>query len=261
MTASASVQRDHPDLTVALGALLDRAIEVQRADFGAIRLFDPATSMLRLVTQRNFDPELLAPTLDMRADDQSMHAFHNGRVVVEDLLADEKYVHLKPMIEKFGIRGIQFSPIVTRSGKRLGLLSTHFRRPHLPGEFALRETDRIIATAAEVIELWSDDHRAETPQGLSAKEELKQAFILTLKSSPPRPGSFALPSDVAFILERATREYAVQRGHATPEQMIVEVKQILRDIDNAIPQEFRRDLSSDVIRWAIAAYYKAKESK
>lgn len=227
---------------------------MQRADFGAIRLFDASTSMLRLITQRNFDPVLVATTNEMPADDASMRAFHIGRVVVEDMLADAQYAHMRPLIEKFGIRGIQFTPIVTRTAKRLGILSTHFKRPHMPGDFALRETDRIAATAAEVVELWSADHRAEA-SAATPNEALKQAFVLTLKSAPPRPGSFALPSDVAYILERATREYAALRRHATPEQMIVEIKQILREIDDTVPAEFRRDLSSDVIRWAIAAYY------
>jgi hypothetical protein len=48
-----------PDLLIALGALLDRAIEAQRADFGAIRLYQPSRNTLRLAVQRNFDPALL----------------------------------------------------------------------------------------------------------------------------------------------------------------------------------------------------------
>lgn len=38
--------------------------------------------------------------------------------------------------------------------------------------------------------------------------------------------------------------------------MVVEIKQMLREIDDTIAVEFRREVSSDVISWAIHAYYR-----
>lgn len=253
--------QDHPDLIVALGALLDRAIEAQRADFGAVRLYEAQTDVLRLVAQRNFDPALVAPTLHMKADDSALRAFREGRTVVEDLLADPRFAANRELIQSLGIRGIQLTPIVTRAGTRLGLLSTHFKRPHTPSPFSLMETDRIVQTAAEVIELWTATYRIARAGVPDASQDLRNALLIALKSAPPRPGIFGLPQDVANILTRATHGFAERRReqNATPEQMIVEIKQILRDINDSIPVEFRRDLSSDVIRWAIEAYYNSKK--
>jgi len=223
-----------------------------------VRLYDEATDSLRLVTQRNFDPQLVATTLNVRPTDSILRAFREGRIVVEDLLVDPG---VAPgglqLVQQLGIRGIQLTPIVTTKGHRLGLLTTHFKRPHTPSPFSLLETDRIVATAAEVIELWTTEHRTPRSGPLDASHELRQAFVLALKSAPPRPGLFGLPTDVADVLKRATNAFAQRRRQQefTPEQMIVEIKQILREIDEAIPVEFRRDLSSDVIRWAIEAYY------
>lgn len=248
-----------PDLLVALGALLDRAMEVQRADFGAVRLYQPSTDTLRLIVQRNFDPALLGGVVEMRADDEAMLAFRQGRIVIEDLYARKGWEGTRPLIEKLGVRAVQLSPIVTRTGERLGLLTTHFKRPHAPSPFALSETDRIVATSAEVIELWGGSDHAPPRNQDEARHELRETFILALKAAPPRPGSFALPADIARLLERATEAYA-QRCAAeksTPEMVVVEIKQILREIDDSIPVEFRRDVSSDVIRWAIQAYYGA----
>lgn len=247
-----------PDLLVALGALLDRAIEVQRADFGAVRLYQPSTNSLRLAVQRNFDPAMLTSVVNLGVDVGAMKAFTRGRIVIEDLLNDRDHDQLRPLIEKLGVRAVQLSPIVTRSGERLGLLTTHFRRPHAPSAYALSETDRIVATAADVIEVWGrTDHTP--PRTLDeAKLELRQTFILALKAAPPRPGSFALPADIAQLLERATHSYGRRRREdlVTPEEMVVEIKQMLREIDDSIAVEFRRDVSSDVIRWAIQAYYR-----
>ena len=83
------------------------------------------------------------------------------------------------------------------------------------------------------------------------------AIRLALKAAPARPGSFALPAEIARMMERSTHAYALRRRaeQAQPEQMLVEIKQVLREIDAAVPIEFRRDVSSDLIRWAIEAYY------
>ena len=248
-----------PDLLVALGALLDRAIEAQRADFGAIRLYQPSRNTLRLAVHRNFEPSMIESVMEMPVDSGAMRAFTHGRVIIEDLYGHEDFERLRPLSEKLGVRAVQFSPIVTRSGDRLGLLATHFKRPHSPSPFSLTETDRIVATAAEVIELWGhvDHSPARAPQ--EAKADLRETFILALKAAPPRPGSFALPQDIARLLERSTESYATRRRaeKATPEEMVVEIKQLLREIDDSIAVEFRRDVSSDVIRWAIQAYYRA----
>ena len=260
-TAAAVGPKDHPDLIVALGALLDRAIEAQRADFGAVRLYEPERDVLRLVAQRNFDPALVATTTYMRPDDGALRAFHEGRVIIEDLLTDPRFAENRALSQSFGIRGVQLTPIVTRDGKRLGLLSTHFKRPHTPSPFSLLETDRIVATAAEVIELWTTEYRTPRAGPVDASHDLRQAMLMALKSAPPRPGFFGLPQDVASVLTRATHAFAQRRREqrSAPEQMIVEIKQILREINDSIPVELRRDLSSDVIRWSIEAYYSAPD--
>ena len=227
-----------------------------------MRLYDPDNDLLRLVAQRNFDPSLVASTAVMKADDSSLRAFHEGRVIVEDLLADSRFSEHRGLSQKLGIRGIQLSPIVTSGGQRLGLLSTHFKRPHTPSPSSLLETERIVATAAEVIELWTNRFRSLAAAPTDSSHDFRQALLIALKSAPPRPGFFGLPQDVANVLARATSSFAQSRRQqkATPEQMIVEIKQILREINDSIRVDLRRDLSSDVIRWAIEAYYSAADA-
>ena len=50
------------------------------------------------------------------------------------------------------IRAVQSTPLVSRSGQLLGMISTHWREPHQPTERALRRLDVLARQAADLIE-------------------------------------------------------------------------------------------------------------
>ena len=50
------------------------------------------------------------------------------------------------------IRAVQSTPLVSRSGRLLGMISTHWREPHQPTERALRVLDVLARQAADLIE-------------------------------------------------------------------------------------------------------------
>jgi PAS domain S-box-containing protein len=51
-----------------------------------------------------------------------------------------------------GIRAVQSTPLISRSGQLLGMISTHWRNPHQPTEFSLRPFDVLARQAADLIE-------------------------------------------------------------------------------------------------------------
>ena len=51
-----------------------------------------------------------------------------------------------------GVRAVQSTPLVSRSGKALGMFSTHYRKPHRPDERSLRLLDLLARQAADIIE-------------------------------------------------------------------------------------------------------------
>jgi GAF domain-containing protein len=50
------------------------------------------------------------------------------------------------------IRAVQSTPLVSRSGHLLGVLSTHWRRPHQPAGRDLHLLDVLARQAADLIE-------------------------------------------------------------------------------------------------------------
>src|SRR5262249_17518858 len=51
-----------------------------------------------------------------------------------------------------GIRAVQSTPLVSCSGELLGMISTHWRKPHQPSESSLRLIDVLARQAADLIE-------------------------------------------------------------------------------------------------------------
>ena len=53
---------------------------------------------------------------------------------------------------KAGMRAMQSTPLVSRAGRLLGMISTHWRNPHQPSERDLRLLDVLARQAADLIE-------------------------------------------------------------------------------------------------------------
>jgi GAF domain-containing protein len=117
---------------------------------------------LRLLAFRGFNPDAARFWEWVRADSQSTCgiALRDTRRVVAaniatcDFMADseDQQVYLQT-----GIHACQTTPLITRAGNVVGMISTHWRRPHQPSEKDFRQFDTLAHQAAEVIELCKRD--------------------------------------------------------------------------------------------------------
>ena len=83
------------------------------------------------------------------------HGIQRGeRVIVEDVERSPIFAGT-PALEiqlKAGVRAIQSTPLVSRSGRPLGMFSTHYKTPHRPEERVLRVLDLLARQASDIIE-------------------------------------------------------------------------------------------------------------
>jgi signal transduction histidine kinase/ActR/RegA family two-component response regulator len=143
---------------VLFDGLLNAAIAVTHANMGTLQLLDPETEELRLQAWQGVDQ----PFVDFFARVQ-VHtgsacgaALRTGqRVVVADVASSEIIGADSSSIEVFrqsGIRAMQSTPLTSRSGCTLGMISTHWRHPHQPAEHELRLLDVLARQATDLIE-------------------------------------------------------------------------------------------------------------
>ena len=76
-----------------------------------------------------------------------------------------------------GIRAVQSTPLVSRNGRLLGMISTHWREAHQPSERALRGLDILARQAADLIE------RSKAEAALRESEEIAWRLAAIVESS------------------------------------------------------------------------------
>jgi len=170
------------DMTTALYRVLDASIAMHLADFGNIQVYNPAIGALEIVAQRGFKQDFLDAFRIVDMDDESAcaRAMRQGKqVTIEDVDNDPVYVPYREIAAAAGYRAVQSTPLVSRRGDLIGMLSTHFRRPHLPTDQELRMLDLYARQAADVIErLRIEDELRQSEEKLRHQaQELEQQLI------------------------------------------------------------------------------------
>jgi DNA-binding CsgD family transcriptional regulator len=137
-----------------LNEVLHATIALQSADFGNVQLYDRRRRTLGIVAQRGFRQDFLEH-FDRVHEGQAAcgRALRRGeRVVIEDVETAPEFEPHRAIAAAAGFRAVQSTPMFGSDGELLGVLSTHFRRPHRPSERELRLTDLYARQAGAMIE-------------------------------------------------------------------------------------------------------------
>ena len=139
------------DRGAMLQSALSAAIDATHAQRGNVQL--KTDDALCIVAHYGFDQ----PFLKFFARVAHGHgaacgaALQRGaRVIVSDVATDPIFsgTEAARVMEEAGARAVQSTPLVSASGELLGMLSTHFERPHRPAEGDLALVDEIAERAA-----------------------------------------------------------------------------------------------------------------
>ncbi len=137
--------------------ILDAAIKLMSSDMASMQLLDAKHSQLQLLAWRGFHPQSAAFWEWVYLDSAStcgLALSAGDRVVVPDIENCELMAGTADLDEyrRSNIRAVQSTPLVSRSGQILGMISTHWCEPHQPTERALQRLDVLARQAADLIE-------------------------------------------------------------------------------------------------------------
>jgi PAS domain S-box-containing protein len=226
------------ELQPLLEEILDATIAFQNADFGNIQLVNPKTQSLEITAQRGFHRDFLeyfAKVHDLGA--ACGRAMERGeRVIIEDVKTDAAFARHRDIAASSGFRAVQSTPLFSRGGELLGMLSTHFRRPHRPPARDLRFTDLCAAYAAEIIDRRRlDEARQEAERALD-RTQAQLAHVARVMTLGTMTASIAheLNQPLSGILTNATTCQRLLR-HVPPrvDAALETVRRTIRDANRA----------------------------
>jgi GAF domain-containing protein len=120
-------------LSDALLVGLEATIDLLKADYRNVQLYQAGD--LVIACQRGFREPFLKvfARVSVEKDCACGRAMREGRsVVIADVETDAEFGPFRAFAAEAGYRAVQSTPLLTNSGHFVGMISTHFAKPHAP---------------------------------------------------------------------------------------------------------------------------------
>lgn len=280
-----SAMTDEDSVDALYQKLVDAATLVMRSDFGSMQRYDQTRGELELIAHHGLNDEALQFwkwVYPGRATTCGKALEIGKRVVVSDFETCDFIAGSDDLIafRKAGVRAAQSTPLRTRSGRLVGMITTHWTRAHEPRERDLRLFDIIARQAADLIERnTSVEALKQHANKLVEADRYKDEFLATLAHelrnplAPIRNGLTLLkigkPEKLSHILPMMERQLGhmvrliddlldvsrVSRGMVTLKRAPIELNSIIesaietsRPLINAANHKFTVTVPGDIVR-------------
>jgi PAS domain S-box-containing protein len=163
----------HLSTTVELRPILDETLRtaaaIEATDLGLLSLCDADQNNLGIKASLGFSEEAVQAIEGVLPTGPCGTCFRERRrVVVEDVETDPLFADGREIAERSGFRAVHCTPLITRAGDILGVLSTQFRQPHKPTDREMHLIELCARQAVDFIEngrlyhqLWDADRRKD----------------------------------------------------------------------------------------------------
>jgi PAS domain S-box-containing protein len=144
------------DVNALYEALIDSATDIMHSDFASIQVLDSTTNQLLLHAWKGFHPKSAKywKYIDASSSTSCGQALkQRARIVVPDV---ESYSGIsKEDLHEYrrsGVVAMQSTPLISRLGNCVGMISTHWKQVHQPSERELSLFEVVARQAADLIE-------------------------------------------------------------------------------------------------------------
>lgn len=151
------------DLDQLYGKIVDAAVSITRSQFGTMQLLCPKDDpsgregQLQLLCHRGLPPDAIDYWRWVKPSARSSCTLAlkvGQRALVPDFERWDEIAGTADLMafRRVGIRSAQTTPLLSRSGQLLGMISTHWSEPHQPSDRDLRLLDILARQAADILE-------------------------------------------------------------------------------------------------------------
>ncbi len=209
--------------------MLQTAVQLLDSDCGTVQGYDPESNSLKLIASVGFDVESARSWDNVREGSPGTSGMawrKRERVIIQDVDATPEFEGTAKLAtyHATGIKSVQSTPLFTRSGVIVGVISTHWKFPHVPSDHALSSMDVLARQAADLAEI----RQSEQAKVTAAKN--KDEFLATLAHELRNP---LAPIRHSLAILEARRDDAEASGLAR-ETIDRQVTHMVRLVDDLL---------------------------
>ena len=199
--------------------IIDAVVAIMRSDFACMRMVtsDGDAADLKVLAFRGFSAKAFREWDCVRVDSMALYrevTRTGGRVVIADIDRSDLLYGTSDLAiaQVVGIRAMQSTPLFTRRGAFVGVITTYWRDAHEPPERDLRLLDILARQAADLLE------SKQSQETLREANQRKDEFLATLAHelrNPLAPVHYAIqvlqlegsgPTDLEWATELIDRQ-------------------------------------------------------
>ncbi|MGV3660291.1 MAG: GAF domain-containing protein [Prosthecobacter sp.] len=214
------------DMQGIYGQIVDAARGLMKADAASIQMLQPDTHELLMLAGLGVDAEggEFWRYVTTRSSSSCGESLRTGRRCIIPDVEKWDFAAGSQDLQHFrrnGLRALQSTPLISRTGQMVGMISTHWKEPQTPSEHELRLLDVLARQAADLIERQAagDKLRASEERYRSLFDSIDEGFCLieVLFDKEGRPNDYRfIEANPAFekhtglkdVLGRTMRELA-----------------------------------------------------
>ncbi len=177
----------HSAFEAVIQTILDDAIALLGAEYGNVQL--PIGEELAIAAQRGLSADFLKTFWRVSKDDGSAcgRALRLGiSVIIPDIEKDADFAVFRRDARHAGFRAVQSTPMITKDGNLLGIVSTHFANVHEPTPIEMSTLKEYAVIAAEYASIVLDESRASLATKAEQMSAELYARTLAHRFSEPR---------------------------------------------------------------------------
>jgi PAS domain S-box-containing protein len=175
--------------------IVDAAVTVTHSHSASLQMLDAQRGGLRLLAGRGLNERAVSRWAWVSVDHPTSCAetLRTGRrSVITDVSTHEPLAGSEDLATFLdtGIRSMQTTPLLSRGGRLLGMITTHWSQPHSPSDRDLHLLDILARQAADVIE------RKQARETLQLSEERSRSMVSVMTDvvwSADADGAFVTP--------------------------------------------------------------------
>jgi signal transduction histidine kinase/ActR/RegA family two-component response regulator len=211
--------------------LLDAAVVVMRSEFASMQMLYPERGErgeLRLLASHGYDLHAAKFWEWVRTDSSCTCGIAmqtRQRAVASDVRASEIMAGTPDQANalRMGMFAMQSTPLISRTGKLVGMISTHWKQTHTPAERDLRLLDILARQAADLLE------RRQAEEALRDADRRKTEFLAMLAHELRNPLA-PIRHAVEVLRLTAGGDEAMSSTSAMMERQIAQMVRLVDDL-------------------------------